>query len=87
MKRMKKMIALLVLIAVGLFTLAGCGGSGGGGGSGAPAEDKPVTLKLGFQANSSSSERQAAQTSPCCANLFTMRSAFAAVREYTPTNT
>ena len=61
MKRMKKMIALLVLIAVGLFTLAGCGGSGGGGGSGAPAEDKPVTLKLGFQANSSSSEYKAAE--------------------------
>ena len=61
MKRMKKMIALLVLIAVGLFTLTGCGGSGGGGGSGAPAEDKPVTLKLGFQANSSSSEYEAAE--------------------------
>ena len=73
MKRRKKMIAMLLLVAVGLFTLTGCGGCGGssgsgdssgsaeGGGSDAPAEDKPVTLMLGFQANTSSSEYKAAE--------------------------
>lgn len=73
MKRRKKVIAMLLLVAVGLFTLTGCGGSGGssgsgdssgsaeGGGSDAPAEDKPVTLMLGFQANTSSSEYKAAE--------------------------
>ena len=64
------MIAMLLLVAVGLFTLTGCGGSSGsgdssgsaeGGGSDAPAEDKPVTLMLGFQANTSSSEYKAAE--------------------------
>lgn len=53
---MKKLIALL-LIAAMAFALVGCGGSS----SGAPAEEKNVNLKLGFQANIASNEGKAAE--------------------------
>ena len=46
---MKKLIAVLLVVATCMLALAGCGGSG----SAAKAEQN-VTLKLGFQANSSS---------------------------------
>ena len=62
---MKRRIAALAIAAVSIFTLAGCGGSSGGGASGggapAPAEEKAVTLKIGFQANTSSNEYRAAE--------------------------
>ena len=54
---MKRIIALL-LVAISLFTLAGCGGKSE---AGAPAEEKNVTLKLGFQANAGSNEYMAAE--------------------------
>ena len=54
---MKRIIALL-LVVISLFTLAGCGGKSA---AGAPAEEKNVTLKLGFQANAGSNEYMAAE--------------------------
>ena len=54
---MKRIIALL-LVVISLFTLAGCGGKSE---AGAPAEEKNVTLKLGFQANAGSNEYMAAE--------------------------
>ena len=54
---MKKIIALL-LVVISLFTLAGCGAKSE---TGAPAEEKNVTLKLGFQANAGSNEYMAAE--------------------------
>ena len=53
---MKKLIAALLVVATCMLALAGCGGSG----SAAKAEQN-VTLKLGFQANSSSNEYKAAE--------------------------
>ena len=53
---MKKLIAVLLVVATCMLALAGCGGSG----SAAKAEQN-VTLKLGFQANSSSNEYKAAE--------------------------
>ena len=52
---MKRIIAIL-LVVISLFTLAGCGASEGGA-----AEEKNVTLKLGFQANAGSNEYAAAE--------------------------
>lgn len=54
---MKRLIAVILAVAC-LFALAGCGGSNGGT---AQAEEKNVTLKIGFQANSSSNEYKAAE--------------------------
>ena len=55
---MKKLIAAILVIAT-MLTLAACGSSG----SSAPAAqaDKPVTLKIGFQANNGSNEYKAAE--------------------------
>lgn len=59
---MKKLITVLAIAAIALSTLAGCGGSsGGGGGSSSSGEEKAVTLKIGFQANSSAPEYKAAE--------------------------
>ena len=55
-ENMKKLIAVLLVVATCMLALAGCGGSG----SAAKAEQN-VTLKLGFQANSSSNEYKAAE--------------------------
>ena len=57
---MKKLIAVLLVVATCMLALAGCGGSG----SAAKAEQN-VTLKLGFQANSSSNEYKAAELMVC----------------------
>ena len=55
---MKKLIAALLIAATCVLALAGCGGS-----SSAPAAqaEKNVTLKIGFQANTSSNEYKAAE--------------------------
>lgn len=69
---MKKMITALALAAIGAFALTGCGGSPGGNPAGGnsttggntsspPPAEKSVTLKIGFQANSSSNEYKAAE--------------------------
>ena len=54
---MKRIIALL-LAAICLFTLVGCGSKTD---DGAAAEEKNVTLKIGFQANAGSNEYAAAE--------------------------
>ncbi|MGN0969652.1 MAG: hypothetical protein ACI4OM_02740, partial [Evtepia sp.] len=56
---MKKLIAALLIVATCALALAGCGSSG----SAAPAAqaEKNVTLKIGFQANTSSNEYKAAE--------------------------
>ena len=51
---MKKIIALTLILATVLFAFAGCGKSDA-------QADKNVSLKLGFQANASSSEYKAAE--------------------------
>ena len=53
-EHMKKLIAALLIVATCALALAGCGSSG----SAAPAAqaEKNVTLKIGFQANTSSNE-------------------------------
>lgn len=53
---MKKLIALVMIAAV-MLALVGCGASN----SGAPAAEKNVSLKLGFQANAGSNEFKAAE--------------------------
>lgn len=54
---MKKLIAAILVVAT-MLALAACGSSGS---SAAPAADKPVTLKIGFQANNGSNEYKAAE--------------------------
>lgn len=58
---MKKLIAMLLVVATVALALAGCGGSGSGDKAQAPQEEKAVTLKIGFQANTSSNEYRAAE--------------------------
>ena len=67
-KEMKRMIAALLVVATGVLALAGCGSSSGGNAQAsaqasaqAAQPDKNVTLKIGFQANTSSNEYKAAE--------------------------